>query len=83
MLTSTDTMMFVASAKPSDSRRSDESISEDRRGGATRKMEASRRHRSGGRGLGSISSSLVVDDTPDIASQAPAANLTVSVAGGT
>jgi len=54
-------------------------------------MEASRRNPSGSRGLRSISSSLVVDDAPDIASfslldlasQAPAANLTVSVEGST
>ena len=62
MLTSINTMMFVANATPLDSRRNDEAMRGHRRGGATQKTGVSRRNPLGGGGLRAISSSLLVDD---------------------
>ena len=62
MLTSINTMMFVASATPLDSRHDDKAMRGHRRGGATQKTGVSRRHPLGGGVLRAISSSLFVDD---------------------
>ena len=62
VLTSINTMMFVANATRLDSRRVDEAMRGHRRRGATQKTGMSRRKPPGGKGLRAISSSLLVDD---------------------
>ncbi len=90
MLTSINTVMFVAGATEPRSRRDDESMSRHRRGRATKRWA---RHAATLREEGVVSDLLVarrrrcpdIDSFSllDLASQAPSANITVFMEGST